>query len=259
MFLGFFIFLFFYPDEIMNLYASTGSDSNHEGRKNNNEANPSLRRDVRKATDKLGTGADASYKVGTVKGVVQIKADALDKLRSRMRARLSHQSLADFMAACSPPETAFDPISFYFACHKTKVPPSPTVVSNNDGNTFFYWKPIEDKIKSKDDKLRLVPSLWSAEDSEKIVALWEQLEPEEKKKDYSRQASKFFGVEGEVDAKFDRAFLAAVSVYLIRSNDTWKTWFNKNHPRGEPDFVNIVLGHLKRSSEWQAYWKYIIS
>lgn len=248
-------------EQILHLYHSKTCGNHHEGEGNSNEP-PGLRRNVRMATRKEGQGKKATFFVGDAVELVELDGEeTVQKLKDLMEARMECESQADFL---ENPEHPFDPIPFYFACHKTKVPRDPVVVINDHGQVFFYWERLEldNDDESKDDKLRLVPSLWSLEQSQIIVRFWKHLTDVQKRQSFATEAAAFFGVPPELpfghpplDNKFDRVFLTALAVYLVRTDRDWVEWRQVQHPRGEPDWVNIVLGHLARSSEWQAYWR----
>ena len=242
-------------EKVVLLYRAKQSKGNHEAKQNINEAAGSLRSRVRLATEQQGRGEAAVYTVMDVDGLHELDGETtLERLRELMRRRLNADTLEDFL---QNEENTFDPIAFYFACHKRKVPRTPEVVVSSDGLVFFYWPRMDRELGGgKDDRLRLIPSLWSEGDSLRMVMLWKRLTDDQKKASYAKEAARFFEVPVEfVDNKFDRVFLTATAVYLVRSHPAWMIWRRVQHPRGEPDWVNIVLGHLARSQEWQAYWK----
>jgi hypothetical protein len=67
---------------------------------------------------------------------------------------------------------------------------------------------------NEEDKLRLVPSLWSVEESQKIVDLWNALSAEEKNKEHAQAAAQYLWNKRVVSHSF--VFVSAPNVRLGR-------------------------------------------
>jgi hypothetical protein len=116
---------------------------------------------------------------------------------------------------------------------------------------FFYWKKLPGK--TKDDKTRLLPSLWDEETSKEFLkikilrgknaeTLHEKAQRELNLKDFTEWTP--------------RRFVIALITKFTQENADWKKWVAGSYPRGLPSFYNHALGHVNKSPEWQAYWQF---
>lgn len=230
-----------------------------ETSKNSNEKRGSVREAVRSATTKV----EGKYVIGDVGEhfVPLVECSIISTLRGMMKVRLSVETVKLFYDA----GYSVDPICLYFAMHKVVTARCPTVLEEKIGDQmlyFFYWPSCEGG--DKEAKFRLLPSLWARAESERMVSLWSSLSTLEKAKpshgDYAQALVNAFGLtklpKESTNKKLDRYLLAAICAFQVgQSGDpVWKQWMDAHH-QGLPDFLNMILGHFRKSREWQAYWR----
>jgi hypothetical protein len=113
---------------------------------------------------------------------------------------------------------------------------------------FFTW---DQGIQGKDEKPRLLPSLWDKETSNDLLRY--PLARSTDAKNLHEMAKRRLNITAIADWT-PRRFVVALVKHLYDTEKKWSTWIDSTYDRGLPMFYNHVLGHKNKSSEWLAYF-----